>query len=91
MSTCISNHGEFSEHTFNPAVVPRFTCLYCWAFDQDAALKALAEAEVRLAGVRRVLDDESANLADDGARLSHSVVRRIEAVLDGKAPTTKKE
>ena len=39
-----------------------------------------SEAGLRGA-MRRVLDDELANLADDGARLSHSVVRRMEAVL----------
>lgn len=40
-------------------------------------------AEATIARVRRALDDELANLANDGARLSNSVVRRIEAALDG--------
>lgn len=40
-----------------------------------------------LARVRRVLDDELANLADDGARLSHSVVRRVEAALAARPVT----
>lgn len=44
----------------------------------DRLTAAKAEA---LARVRRALDDELQNLADDGARLSHSVVRRIEAAL----------
>ncbi|WGX98749.1 hypothetical protein [Nocardioides sp. L-11A] len=64
---------------------------------RDDALARLAAAESALAAVRRALDDELANLADDGARLSHSVVRRIEAVLPaptspgGSAATTTKE
>lgn len=45
------------------------------------------DAERRLAAVRRALDDELANLADDGARLSHSVVRRIEAILAAESGT----
>lgn len=40
-----------------------------------------------IARVERALDDELANLADDGARLSHSVVRRIEAALRGPEST----
>jgi len=47
---------------------------------RDLAAK-VAELERVIANVRRALDDELANLADDGARLSHSVVRRIEAAL----------
>ena len=40
------------------------------------------EAQRALVGrVERVLDDEEANLADDGARLAHSVVRRVRAAL----------
>lgn len=43
--------------------------------------------------MQRVLDDELANLADDGARLSHAVVRRMEAVLAASeaAPTAGEE
>ena len=46
------------------------------------AVAVEAERDALREGMRRVLDDELANLADDGARLSHSVVRRMEAVLD---------
>lgn len=35
--------------------------------------------------MQRVLDDEIANLADDGARSSHAVVRRMQAVLTPEA------
>lgn len=43
----------------------------------------LAELRAKVERVRRALDDELVNLADDGARLSHSVVRRVEAALGG--------
>lgn len=39
-------------------------------------------ATEQLATARRAVADEVANLADDGARLSHGVVRRLEAVLE---------
>ena len=47
----------------------------------EAAERALADLRAAIKAIRRALDDELANLADDGARLSHSVVRRIEALL----------
>ena len=50
------------------------------------ARAALAERDAlraTVARVERALDDEEANLADDGARLSHAVVRRLRAVLAG--------
>jgi hypothetical protein len=45
-------------------------------------------AEARLRNVARCLDDEEANLADDGARLSHSVVRRLRAIVPEPAEVT---
>lgn len=52
---------------------------YRWA---NAGLRdRLAELTAERERVRRILDDELANLADDGARLSHAVVRRLEAAL----------
>lgn len=38
-------------------------------------------AAQQIEAITRALDDEEANLADDGARLSHSVVRRVRAIL----------
>lgn len=46
-------------------------------------IAALDQARDILAAIRRALDDELANLADDGARPSRAVVRRIEALLAG--------
>ena len=55
-------------------------------FPRSPDWRARAEAaEAKVARVERALADELENLADDGARLSHSVVRRIEAALAGEA------
>lgn len=43
MSKCISSEGEYSDHEL--AEQPRFMCARCFAFDEDAALAALDEAE----------------------------------------------
>jgi hypothetical protein len=53
--------------------------------ERDAARAELAALRERVEAMRRVLDDELANLADDGARLSHAVVRRMEAALGGQS------
>lgn len=54
MSTCISSHGEFSEHSYggpdpsDPTDCPamdRFTCQLCGVFDTDACAKALDASE----------------------------------------------
>lgn len=49
MSTCISRHGEFSEHVLGRDA-DRFTCQWCFVFDEDAALQRIAELEAALAG-----------------------------------------
>ena len=53
--------------------------------EQERPALRLVSAERALAAVTRALDDEEANLADDGARLSHTVVRRLRAILSPRA------
>lgn len=52
--------------------------------DRALAVAAVQPLAARLAKVERALDDEEANLADDGARLSHAVVRRVRAAARGE-------
>jgi hypothetical protein len=58
VSKCISSGGEYSEHEMTPAVapgLPPFSCVRCWAFDEDTALAALDRArEVAVALEQRL-------------------------------------
>lgn len=56
----------------------RIKCCPDCKHTSGALIPAVRELRDR---IRSVLDDELANLADDGARTSHSVVRRMEAAL----------
>lgn len=51
MSTCISQHGEYSEHDLPGTKFSEFDCNLCYAFVEDAAL---AEIERLRAKVVRV-------------------------------------
>lgn len=53
MSKCISIEGEYSEHEL--AEQPRFACVRCFAFDEEAALAALDEAERESERLRLIL------------------------------------
>lgn len=55
-----------------------------WQQSSDFWENADKQSRTAIERVRRALDDEIANLADDGARLSHAVVRRIESALAGE-------
>lgn len=47
MSTCISSHGEYGSHEI-PSDLGEFVCDRCAAFDESAALAALARARFDL-------------------------------------------
>lgn len=47
MSTCISSHGEYGSHEI-PSDLGEFVCNRCVAFDESAALTALARARFDL-------------------------------------------
>lgn len=49
MSACISQYGEFSEHTYNDA--SPYVCGCCWTFDEDGALAEIERLRLRLAAV----------------------------------------
>ena len=50
VSTCISSHGEYSDHTFPDSPdAERFVCTRRFVFDEDAAMEALDRAEAKLA------------------------------------------
>lgn len=53
MSSCISSHGEYSDHQSDAG----YCCQRCFAFDEDAALARIRELEAEVAGIKR-RDDE---------------------------------
>lgn len=81
MSTCISRHGEYSEHDLSDPAYP-LTCQMCGAFDEDAA-------NDRLLAARFLVGDWQANgnaapLGDHAAQVWHKAARQLLAVLDGR-------
>lgn len=54
MSTCISLQGEFSSHAPGAEGGDRFICQACGVFDEEAALKRIAELEAALKPKRAV-------------------------------------
>lgn len=54
MSTCISQHGEYSEHEPNDD----WSCNLCGAFDEPGVLDALKKAKAKVARVEARLDEE---------------------------------
>lgn len=81
MSTCVSTHGEYSQHQLTDPADP-LTCQWCFVFDEDAARD-------RLRAARFLVGDWQANgnsrgLDDPTADIWHKAARQLLAVLDGR-------
>lgn len=57
MSTCISLHGEYSEHVLPGTKFSEFDCDRCYAFAEDAALAEVERLRAKVARVEALAED----------------------------------
>ena len=70
MSTCISRHGEWSDHALATSgnAEDRFQCSRCLVLDEGALLNALEVTEAGLAEAKRIRDQYRRRLKESGQR-----------------------
>ena len=54
MSSCISSHGEYSEHE----ITTMFTCDLCGVFDEAAAMDEIDRLNATIQRVRDIVNDK---------------------------------
>ena len=55
MSSCISSHGEYSEHEITTTP---FTCDWCGVFDEAAAMAEIDRLNATIQRVRDIVNDK---------------------------------
>lgn len=83
MSTCISRHGEWSDHILDDA----YTCTRCLVLDEDALVDELRQARSRLAEVEAERDaaKEDANRSWNRLTNARTATRRLTSYLIANA------
>lgn len=84
MSTCISQHGEYSEHDLPGTKFSEFDCNRCFAFSEDAALAEVERLRSKVTRVEALADDLTASLDPSQAlpqMRTRDFLRKVESAI----------